>query len=252
MHGAMTPTLPVALDLRETGLVAAVKDQDATNSCEGHSCSGATETAFALAGDPLSFVPSEAALYGGARSVERARTAPASRPLPALTDEGAMTEDALVFMATFGVAPRRVPQTSDGRNSDVELASVNAEETLGELESGGTLLVVGPYGIDPLAQDAEHQVQAAIAARIPVRCDAFVDMVFENWMPGHAPVPAPNTNDPQGGGHAIYIVGYAPGLYIVRNSWGTSWGDSGDVHVSPAWLREAWGLYPWTIRKVAA
>ena len=29
------------------------------------------------------------------------------------------------------------------------------------------------------------------------------------------------------GGHAVAIVGYRPGEFIVRNSWGTGWGDKG-------------------------
>jgi hypothetical protein len=252
MHGAMGATAPTSADLRETGLIAAVKDQGSSGSCEGHSCSGATESAFALDGEPLGYIPSEAGLYTGARAIDRARFNPAPLALPPLTDDGAMTEDVLAHMATFGIRPRRIAETSDGRNSDVELAGVNDEPFLGDLEEGADRLTVGPYAIDPLAPDAEHQVQAAIAARIPVRVDAFVDMVFEDWVRGRAPVPTPNTNDPQGGGHAIYIVGYAPGFYIIRNSWGTSWGDGGDVRVSPAWLRAAWGLYPWKVRRVAA
>jgi len=31
--------------------------------------------------------------------------------------------------------------------------------------------------------------------------------------------------------HAILLVGYAPTYYIVRNSWGTSWGIGGYVHM---------------------
>lgn len=248
LHAAMTGS-PGSTDLRETGLVSAVKDQSASGSCEGHSSSGATETAFALAGEPLGFVPSEQGLYTGARAVSRSRSTPTELNLPALQDDGAMTEDVLSYMATFGVRPRLVSATSDGRNSDVELANVNDEPVLGQLETAAQLVVVGPYAIDPGAKDAELQVQSALAAKIPVRVDAFVDSVFEDWTPSSAPVPASNTNDPNGGGHAVYIVGYAPGFYIVRNSWGTSWGDAGDVRVSPAWLRAAWGLFPWTVRR---
>lgn len=247
MHAAMGASRPSSVDLRDTGLVAAVKDQGQSGSCEGHSCSGATETAFALAGAPLGYIPSEDLLYKGLRSIDRARSGLLTDPL---VDSGGMTEDALAFMATFGLRPRRVAQTSDGRNSDVELATLNDEATLGDLEEAADLMVVGPYAVDPMASDAEDQVQAALAARIPVRVDTFVDMVFEDWTPGRAPVPAPNESDPRGGGHAIYLVGYASGFYIIRNSWG-DWGDSGDVRVSPAWVRAAWGLFPWNVRKVA-
>lgn len=251
MHTAMVATLPSSVDLRETGLVAAVKDQGQVGACEGFSCSGATETAFALAGDPLGFTPSEAAWYRGLRAIARARSTPAGQPLPSLQDVGGMTEDAIAFMAAFGIRPRYVARTSDGRNADLEIAAVNDEPGLGELETEAIRLFVGPYAVDPQSSDAEQQVQASLAAKIPVRVDSFVDSAYEDWTPSQAPVGAPNTSDPQGGGHAQYIVGYAPGFYIVRNSWGTAFGDAGDWRVSPTWLRSTWGLYPWTCKRAS-
>ena len=45
------------------------------------------------------------------------------------------------------------------------------------------------------------------------------------------------------GGHAVSVVGYrADGRFIVRNSWGTSWGDKGFGYVSPAYIQAA--FYP--------
>lgn len=41
------------------------------------------------------------------------------------------------------------------------------------------------------------------------------------------------------GGHAVAIVGYTPSHYIVRNSWGTSWGDGGFAYVSHSYARQA-------------
>ena len=34
------------------------------------------------------------------------------------------------------------------------------------------------------------------------------------------------------GGHAVALVGYKPDSFIVRNSWGTQWGDNGFAHAS--------------------
>ena len=48
------------------------------------------------------------------------------------------------------------------------------------------------------------------------------------------------------GGHAVAIVGYTPGEFIVRNSWGTSWGDAGFAYASEAYVgagfTEAYGV----------
>jgi hypothetical protein len=41
------------------------------------------------------------------------------------------------------------------------------------------------------------------------------------------------------GGHAVAVVGYRPGRFIVRNSWGTSWGDKGFAYASLAYAQEA-------------
>ena len=41
------------------------------------------------------------------------------------------------------------------------------------------------------------------------------------------------------GGHAVALVGYTPDAFIVRNSWGTSWGDKGFAYASLAYAQEA-------------
>ena len=41
------------------------------------------------------------------------------------------------------------------------------------------------------------------------------------------------------GGHAVSIVGYTQDRFIVRNSWGTSWGDKGFGYASLAYAQDA-------------
>jgi C1A family cysteine protease len=41
------------------------------------------------------------------------------------------------------------------------------------------------------------------------------------------------------GGHAVALVGYTPDSFIVRNSWGTGWGDRGFAYASLAYAQEA-------------
>lgn len=48
------------------------------------------------------------------------------------------------------------------------------------------------------------------------------------------------------GGHAVAIVGYTPETFIVRNSWGLTWGDCGFAYASQAYAEagftEAYGV----------
>lgn len=46
-------------------------------------------------------------------------------------------------------------------------------------------------------------------------------------------------SDTANGGHAVALVGYTPDHFIVRNSWGTSWGDNGFAYASEEYARAA-------------
>jgi hypothetical protein len=45
--------------------------------------------------------------------------------------------------------------------------------------------------------------------------------------------------DTQRGGHAVCLVGYTQDRFIVRNSWGTTWGDGGFGYASHQYARDA-------------
>jgi C1A family cysteine protease len=50
-------------------------------------------------------------------------------------------------------------------------------------------------------------------------------------------VPMPNLHkERQLGGHAITCVGYKPGYFIIRNSWGPNWGDHGYFYLPNAYV----------------
>lgn len=247
MHLRSDATPPDAVDLRETGCVSPVKDQGDTSSCVGHAISSATETAFALAGDPLGWIPSESDIYRGARAVERARATPLLSALLVLVDDGSRTEDAIAFLAGFGVRPRVLVETSDGRNSDAEPDTINDELTFGALLEASERLITGPYAIDPGDPDALTLVRRALASSIPVRIDAYVGESFAQWTPSQGPYATPDHES--GGGHAMYLVGYNPDGFIVRNSWGKWWGDDGDALLSEGFVRSSWALYPWVCRR---
>lgn len=230
-------------------------DQDGTDCCWAHSTAWATATACAAAGAPLGYIPSPAEIARVGYAVDRAVLTPPGSPLPALVDQGSEIATAKTALGRYGVVAMTAPVA--GRNSDATPQSVIAEPALLDLELGAEKLVAGEYAIDPNAPDVGDQVAACLASGIPVVAAFYCDSSVENWTAGAAPVGAPNASDPNGGGHAVYISGVqtAPDgtrTWLVSNSWGSAYGESGRFRASDAWLRGCWELWPWAIAKKGA
>ena len=71
-----------------------------------------------------------------------------------------------------------------------------------------------------------YEVKQALALGFPVPFGATLYPAFEDvGSDGKVPMPEGTSI----GGHAMLIVGYdlLKQVYIVRNSWGTDWGDKG-------------------------
>jgi C1A family cysteine protease len=165
---------------------------------------------------------------------------------------------------TFGVAPMQGP-TPDGRNSDIwteqdttaKPANVNNEPDAIQLQQAGTTLITGEYTIDPNANNVSDLVAAALSAGYTVYTCFFCDSAFEQLQPGQI-AQVPDQNDPNGGGHAVYLSGYTTNAdgsrtFILSNSWGNGWCDNGRCLVSEAWLKAVFELYVMnvTIKKAA-
>jgi C1A family cysteine protease len=89
--------------------------------------------------------------------------------------------------------------------------------------------------------------RAWLAAHGPVLVGLNVDHTWDNATAtgGNMDTFQPNTVR---GGHAVALVGYrADGRFIVRNSWGTSWGDHGfgypsEAYINGAFYTESYGV----------
>lgn len=246
-------TLPDSFSLKQ--FAPQVFDQGQTGSCTANASSAGVFISFAAQGKPLNFVPSQRELYAATRAFERATSTPVGQPLPALTDSGAELADVYSVLASYGACPMLEQQTSDGRYSDVEVASVNAEPLLASLEAGQQSLVVGPYGLDPSTADLSDVLAAALVALVPIGIATFVDTAFENLAAG-AVAGAPNQNDPDGGGHALLFSGFqkqpdGTRAFEIRNSWGTVWSSAGYGLGGPAFVGSCWEFHPLSCQLVA-
>jgi C1A family cysteine protease len=89
--------------------------------------------------------------------------------------------------------------------------------------------------------------RAWLAAHGPVLVGLNVDHTWDNAKAtgGNMDTFQPNTVR---GGHAVALVGYrADGRFIVRNSWGTAWGDNGfgypsEAYINGAFYTESYGV----------
>ena len=89
--------------------------------------------------------------------------------------------------------------------------------------------------------------RAWLAAHGPILVGLNVDHTWDNATAtgGNMDTFQPNTVR---GGHAVALVGYrTDGRFIVRNSWGTAWGDNGfgfpsEAYINAAFYTESYGV----------
>lgn len=108
----------------------------------------------------------------------------------------------------------------------------------------------GTKRIKPVSLSTMSSIRASLAGGMPVVAGI---VVFQSMMSpqvaktGMVPMPNTQAGDKPVGGHAIMLVGYddAKQVFIVRNSWSSSWGDKGYFYlpydyVRAGLVRDAW------------
>ena len=96
-------------------------------------------------------------------------------------------------------------------------------------------------------------LKACLAAGFPFVFGFTVYESFESDVVAKTGiVPMPAKGESVLGGHAVLAVGYddASGRFIVRNSWGTGWGDAGYFYFPYAYATGTLASDFWTIRTV--
>jgi C1A family cysteine protease len=233
--------LPPAVDLRSQ--CPPVYDQEQIGSCTANAIGAAFEFEITKQGLP-DFMPSRLFIYYNERAMEGTTG----------TDSGAQIRDGVKSVATLGVCPETEwPYDGTPANSD---GTFPANDPAGEKPTD-------PCYKDALSNRATtysrviqnlDQMRGCLAAGYPFVFGFTVYSSFEGQDVAKTGVVSMPTPDEQVvGGHAVLAVGYddASQAFIVRNSWGTGWGQGGYFTMPYAYLTtRALSSDFWTIRIV--
>lgn len=198
----LLPTLPPSVDLRSK--CAPIYDQGELGSCTANAISAC----YAYDNKNV-FIPSRLFIYYNERKLEGTIS----------EDSGAFISDGIKTLKTYGVCPEpmwpyditkftKAPTTSCYKNALTHkaLSCTNIKQNLTAMKN-------------------------SLASGFPFVVGIAVYSSFETAevaKSGVVPLPNTSTEDLLGG-HAILCVGYddSKSVWIMRNSWGTSWGNKG-------------------------
>ena len=222
--------LPPSVDLR-ADCPKTVYNQGQLGSCTANAIAAAFE--FDLGKQALTdFMPSRLFIYYNERRIEGTINC----------DSGAMIRDGIKSVARQGVCAEDTWPYDIARFTDKPTKQCYTQ-------AAGNLAV--SYQRIP---QVLNQMRGCLAHGYPF---VFGFQVFESFETDEVAktgvVPLPTTGEQPLGGHAVLCVGYddASARFLVRNSWGTGWGQQGYFEMPYAYLTTR-GLASdfWTIRVV--
>ena len=194
------------VDLRTTGNLPTVWDQGQTSSCTAHGLGAAVYYGRKKEKKPV-FMPSRLFIYWNERSLENDTG----------EDGGGMIRDGIKGLASKGVPPESYWPFEPNE------ITVCPSSTAYSMAVPNLIKKYERVKID------DTHITAALTTGVPV---VFGIQIYDNFYDtgtnGVVPEPAGQVE----GGHCMLIVGRRPdNKYIVRNSWGTSWGDNGYCYI---------------------
>lgn len=211
-------TLPVTVDLR--GQMSPIVDQGQLGSCTANAiASGLREYLLLKSGQSLTRL-SRLFLYWHERSIEGTIN----------EDSGAYIRDGMKVLQTLGVSPET--------DYPYDVTKFTNQPTAQAEADAGAFKITEYHRVTDFLS-----MQAALAEGNPVVIGFTVYESFESAAvakTGKAPLP--KRGEKVLGGHAVLVVGYKKigrTLYaIVRNSWGTSWGDQGYFYLPQTFFKK--------------
>jgi C1A family cysteine protease len=177
------------------------------------------------------FVPSRLFIYYNERNLEGTVD----------KDAGAEIHDGIHVMNTIGVCPE-----TDWVYDISKFAVKPDEKCYTEALNHKTILY------NALDQNLD-QLKACLISGFPVAFGFVVYQSFESdYVRQTGQVPMPEADEKVLGGHAVALVGFddKQKVFIVRNSWGSNWGDRGYFYMPYEYvLNQELSSDFWTIKK---
>jgi hypothetical protein len=226
---AAPAALPASVDLRESWWK--INDQGSTGSCVGWATADSVlRWHFVKTGRvPKTKLLSPRFIWMASKETDPFIT----QPTTFIDTEGTSLKAALDVARKFGAVQDSVLPFKSGALYPGEARTFYA------LASQLKILSYFNLGLSPAKWRSWLATTGPILTRLDV--DATWDNATRNA--GNMDVYQVGT---MRGGHAVALVGYTPDRFIVRNSWGTNWGDGGFAYASleyaQAAFTEAYGV----------
>lgn len=232
MFAAALTALPAKIDLRLNPEKWPVYDQGQLGSCTANAIAGALQFDEIKEGKADPFVPSRLFIYYNERVIEHSVG----------SDSGAQIRDGVKVVAKLGVPPETDWPYNIGEFTEKppEVAYTDAKRER-----------VSNYLRIP---QAAAQLKACLANGFPF---VFGFTVYESFegpdVAKTGVMRMPQPSEQVVGGHAVCAVGFddSKSTFIVRNSWGDTWGDKGYFYMPYAYMLDPHLASDfWTMRRI--
>jgi hypothetical protein len=228
---------PRACDLRAGRSWFKVQDQEQTGSCVGFALADAVMRWQLVERKRLPRTERLSArfIWMASKEIRAQRLPPEEwRPSTFLEEAPTNAKDALDVVLRYGAVTRRMLPW-DGR--------LNRGPVDRFFERAGEFRIAAYHSLDDFNPvEREKQWRQWIHQQGPVLLIAEADRSF---VAGDSPLERFRSRK-EPFLHACALVGYDEERFYIRNSWGTGWGDSGDIPATSAWLdraaRESYGV----------
>jgi len=191
-------TQATTVDWRTSGAVTPVKNQGQCGSCWSFSTTGSVEGAWKIAGHPLVSLSEQ--------QLMDCSTAEGNQGC-----NGGLMDDAFTYIVKNG-----------GLDSEADYPYTARDGTCKTAKAANKIAKI--TGFKDVAKNNEAQLAAA-AAIGPVSVAIEADQAgFQSYTSGVFSGPCGTQLD-----HGVLVVGFTDTYWIVKNSWGASWGDAGYI-----------------------